>query len=178
MAFIETKFSSLIHLLDEQIGDFVLVSWVFRRTLFNAIQNARWSIRLSKSPKTFSSLFSKKKDREHYRALMCKCAGYLDIHSLKCLLGSIIKTGWLMVSLKLRCWKEEHEAIIPDCPQNTPPLNSKYCFRPVEIWFLSNLFAFKIPRDVRVASIVFHALQTDNNDIFQSKNHAIRCTLA
>ena len=177
MAFIKTKFSSLLHLLDEQIGDFVLVTWFLGERFLMQFKMPGGRLGYQRAQQLFP-LFFKKKDREHYRALMCKWAGYLDIHSLKCLLGSIIKTGWLMVSLKLRCWSEEHEAIIPNCPQNTPPLNSKYCFHPVEIWFLSNLFAFKIPRDVRVAIVVFHALQTDNYDIFQSKNHGIRCTLA
>ena len=78
----------------------------------NEIQNLRWSIRFIRKPKTHfsSSLQEEEKGKTLYFLLS-------RVHSLKCLLGSIIKTGWLMVSLKLRCWNEEHEAIIPDCPQ-------------------------------------------------------------
>ena len=115
---------------------------------------------LSESLKpTFLPLFKKKKKEKHF--IFCW------VHSLKCLLGSIIKTGWLMVSLKLRyCKRRLHccyadafrewstlHICCPTVPTNQCILFKYFCFNNVKS--MSKLFAFKTFLLLPCQNIVF-----------------------
>ena len=61
MAFIKTKFSSLLHLLDEQIGDFVLVSWFLGERFLMQFKMPGGRLGYQRAQKLFPLSFPRKK---------------------------------------------------------------------------------------------------------------------